>query len=168
LDFYKEKQSLINEAAKLLKINSDKGVRTKIMSNNDLIVSLNNTIKQLREENTNAMMSDLESKMEDINGHKLLVVSLNSLTHDQEDSLAHKLIDKNPDLVLFFAVNNGEKKDLVVARGNGLSSLKAGNLMKEASKILDGRGGGKPDVAFGGCASLEKLSEVRNYLKGLL
>ena len=168
LDFYKEKQSLINEAAKLLKINSDKGVRAKIMSNNDLIVSLNNTIKQLREENTNAMMSDLESKMEDINGHKLLVVSLNSLTHDQEDSLAHKLIDKNPDLVLFFAVNNGEKKDLVVARGNGLSSLKAGNLMKEASKILDGRGGGKPDVAFGGCSSLEKLSEVKNYLKGLL
>ncbi len=168
LDFYKEKQAMINEAAKLLKINSDKGVRAKIMSNNDLIVSLNNTIKQLREENTNSMMSSLESNIETVNGKKLLVTTLNNLTHEQEDSLAHKLIDKNADLVLFFAITNGEKKDLVVARGNGLSDLKAGNLMKEASKILDGRGGGKPDVAFGGCSSLEKLNLVKDYLKGLL
>ncbi len=167
-EFFKEKQSLINEAAKLLKINSDKGVRTKILSNNDTIVSLNNTIKSLREQNTTAMMGELESKIEVIKDKKLLIACLSSLTHEQEDSLANKLIDKNPDLLLFFSVNNGEKKDLVIARGKNLSSLKAGMIMKSVSQMLSGRGGGKPDVAFGGCSSLDNLSNVKEYLKGLL
>lgn len=167
-EFFKEKQSMINEAASLLKINSDKGVRAKIMQNNDTIVSLNNTIKQLREENTNALMNELEASIVEINFKKCLVSTLSNLTHEQEDSLAHKLIDKHKDLLLFLLVDNGEKKDLVAARGEELSSLKAGNVMKEASKLLLGRGGGRPDVAFGGCDSSERFAEVKNYIEGLL
>lgn len=167
-EFFKEKQSMINEAAKLLKINSDKGVRAKIMSNNDMISELNNTIKTLREENTNAMMAQMESKMVEINGNLLLVAKVNSLTHEQEDSLAHKLIDKHANLALFLVVDNGAKKDLVAARGNALSSLKAGNIMKDASKMLNGRGGGRPDVAFGGSESAADLSGVKSYMEGLL
>ncbi len=167
-EFFKEKQSMINEAAKLLKINSDKGVRAKIMNVNDQIVELNNTIKKLREENTNALMGQLEGKIEEVNSKKFLFASLSSLTHEQEDSLAHKLIDKYHDLLLFVSVDNGAKKDIFVARGNDLSSLKAGVLMKEASKLLSGRGGGRPDIAFGGTENLDKLSEVKDYLLGML
>lgn len=159
---------MINEAAKLLKINSDKGVRAKIMSNNDMIVELNNTIKQLREQNTNALMGELEAKIVTINSKKALVAKLSSLTHEQEDSLAHKLIDKHKDLVLFFLVDNGIKKDLVVARGNDLTNIKAGLVMKEASAILNGRGGGRPDVAFGGSESSDGFDKVKAYVEGLL
>lgn len=167
-EYLKEKQAMINEAASLLKINSDKGVRAKIMNDNDLIVSLNNTIKQLREASTNALFGELESKMTEVNGNKALVAILKNLTHEQEESLAHKLIDKHPNLVLFLAVDNGAKKDLVAARGNALSSLKAGNIMKDCSKVLLGRGGGRPDVAFGGTENLDHMEEVRNYVLGLL
>ena len=167
-EFFKEKQNMILEAANLLKVNSDKAVRGKIISNNDNITSLNNTIKQLREENTNSLLKELENKIENVNDSKLLVATLSSLTHEQEDSLAHKLIDKYPSLVLFLAVDNKDKKDLVVAKGVSLTSLKAGNIMKDASKLLNGRGGGRIDVAFGGCESLENLSEVTKYIKGLL
>lgn len=167
-EFFKEKQSMISEAAKLLKINSDKGVRAKIMSNNDMVSELNATIKQLREENTNAMMADMENKMVEVNGKLFLVAKVNSLTHEQEDSLAHKLIDKHPNLALFLAVDNGAKKDLVAARGSALNDIKAGNIMKDASKMLNGRGGGRPDVAFGGSESCDQLDQVKNYMEGLL
>lgn len=167
-EYLKEKQSMINEAAQLLKINSDKGVRAKIMNDNDLIASLNNTIKQLREQSTNAMFGQLEAKMEEIGNAKVLVAVLNNLTHEQEESLAHKLIDKHPNALVFLAVDNGTKKDLVAARGNALSQLKAGNIMKDCSKILLGRGGGRPDVAFGGTENLEHMPEVKNYILGLL
>ena len=40
--------------------------------------------------------------------------------------------------------------------------------MKEASKLLSGRGGGRPDIAFGGTENLDKLSEVKDYLLGML
>lgn len=167
-DFLKEKQSLINEAANLLKINSDKGVRNKIISNNELIASLNNTIKALREQNANNLMNELESSVSKIGEKELLFVTLKNLTHEQEDTLAHNLTDKHPSMILFFAVDNGAKKDLVIGRGKNLSALKAGVIMKECAQLLNGRGGGRPDVAFGGTEDLSNMDAVRTYLEGLL
>lgn len=48
-----------------------------------------------------------------------------------------------------------------------MTNLKAGRIRKEASKLLNGRGGGREDVAFGGTSSLEKLEEVKKYLLSL-
>ena len=165
-EFFKEKQGMILEAADLLKINSDKGVRAKIMNNNDLISSLNSTIKELREENSNNVFHALEKDIVENNDKLVLVSTLKNMTHEQEDSIAHKLIDKYPNLVLFLAFDNGAKKDLVAARGNALS-LKAGDIMKNASKLLNGRGGGRPDVAFGGSEDISAMEEVRKYILGL-
>ena len=166
-EFFKEKQGRILEAARLLNVNSDKAVRNKIVANNENTASLNATIKALREESTNALFGSLEASRVENNGHKVLVKNLKGLTHDQLDSLSHKLIDKYQDLVLFLAVDNGEKKDLVAAKGKSLTNLKAGRIRKEASKLLNGRGGGREDVAFGGTSSLEKLEEVKKYLLSL-
>ena len=162
-DFFKEKQGMLLEAASLLGVNSDKGVRGKILNDNALIASLNSTIKSLREENTNVLLSSLEEEIKEVDGKKFLVKTLKNLTHEQEDSLAHKLIDKNPTLVLFLGVDNGEKKDLVAACGKQ-AGKKAGDIMKEASKLLGGRGGGRPDVAYGGSSSLAGIAEVEKVL----
>lgn len=166
-EFFKEKQGMILEASTLLKINSDKGVRNKIVSNNELISDLNNTIKNLREENTNSLMRELESQIYDFNSAKLLVTSLKNLTHEQEDSLAHKLTNKYSNLVLFLSVENGSKFDLVTSRGNAIS-IKAGDIMKEASKLLNGRGGGRGDIAFGGAEKVSSLSQVKDYIESLI
>lgn len=166
-DFFKEKQSMINEAASLLKINSDKGVRNKLISTNETILELNNTIKALREENTNSLMKNLEDKIIENGDKKILVASLSSLTHEQIDSLAHKMIDKYKNLVLFFYVDNGKKKDLVFARGEALQQLRAGNMMKDVSKLLNGRGGGRNDVAFGGTENDFNEGLILSYLKEL-
>lgn len=164
-EYLKEKQSMINEAADILKLNSDKGVRQKLFSLNDQVASLNSTIKVLREETTNALMGELLSQVR----NHALVYTLKNLTHEQEDSLAHKLIDKDQDLVLFLAVDNGEKKDLVIAVGkNRLASNKAGVLMKEISKVLNGRGGGRPDCAFGGTNDLSDFEKAKNAFLGLV
>ena len=162
-DFFKEKQGMLFEAASLLHVNSDKAVRGKIINDNETIATLNSTIKSLREENTNVLLSTLEEEIKDVNGKKVLAKVLKNLTHEQEDSLAHKLIDKEPSLVLFFAVDNGKKKDLVAGCGKA-SGKKAGDIMKEASKLLNGRGGGRADVAFGGSESLEGFEKVEAIL----
>ena len=167
-DYLKEKQGLINEAASILKINSDKGVRAKLFSLNDQMDELNNTIKKLREENTTALMGQLEEKIIAVNDKKFLALQLKDLTHEQEDSLAHKLIDKYQDLVLFLAIDNGEKKDILIARGNKLAGVKSGKMMKEVSQVMNGRGGGRDDVAFGGVASLENFAKAADTLKGLI
>ncbi len=167
-EYLKEKQGLINEAATILKINSDKGVRAKLFSVNEQIADLNSTIKKLREENTNSLMNELEDKIQTSSSVKYLFLTLKDLNHEQEDSLVRKLIDKHTDLVLFFAVDNGDKKDLVAARGNGLAAFKAGKIMKDISKVLNGRGGGRDDVAFGGTESLSDINKAEEMFKGLV
>ena len=164
-EYLKEKQSMINEAATILKLNSDKGVRQKLFAVNDQITALNQTIKALREESTNVLMNDLENKV----NNNILVEVLKNLTHEQEDSLAHKLIDKNPDLVMFLVIDNGEKKDLLTAVGkNKQANIKAGNLMKEVSKVLNGRGGGRPDCAFGGTSDITNLEKAKEVFTSLV
>lgn len=157
-EYLKEKQSMINEAASILKLNSDKGVRQKLFSLNDQITSLNGSIKTLREQVTNSLMEELMDKANE----NILVSMEKDLNHEQLDSIAHKLIDKNPDLVLLLAADNGEKKDLVIAVGkNRIALNKAGSLMKEISKVLNGRGGGRPDCAFGGTNDLSHFEEAK-------
>ncbi len=164
-EYLKEKQSMINEAATILKLNSDKGVRQKLFAVNEQISSLNQTIKSLREESTNVLMNELESKVK----NDVLKEVLKNLTHEQEDSLAHKLIDKNPNLVLFLVIDNGEKKDLLIASGkNRMANNKAGNLMKEVSKVLNGRGGGRPDCAFGGTSDITNLDKAFETFESLV
>lgn len=167
-EYLKEKQALINEAASLLKVNTDREVRGRILANNKETAQLKDQIKALREANTNALFAELESKMEKREKGSLLVCKLKGLTHEQEDSLAHKLIDKHKDLLLFLVVDNGQKADLVSARGEALSSLRAGQIMKEVSSLLSGRGGGRNDVAFGGTDNLSGFDQIKGHLEGLL
>ena len=167
-EYLKEKQTLINEAASLLKVNTDREVRGRILANNKETAQLKDQIKALREANTNALFAELESKMEKREKGSLLVCKLKGLTHEQEDSLAHKLIDKHKDLLLFLVVDNGPKADLVSARGEALSSLRAGQIMKEVSSLLSGRGGGRNDVAFGGTDNLSGFDQIKGHLEGLL
>ena len=43
--------------------------------------------------------------------------------------------------------------------------LKAGDLVKAINPILNGRGGGKPDMAQGGCENLDKINEAVELIK---
>ena len=94
-------------------------------------------------------------------GKKVLFDKVSGLTHEQLDSLSRKLIDKEKDLVLFLVNDNGPKKDLVAARGK-LLSLKAGALMKAISPVLNGSGGGRDDVAFGGTKDITEIEKAKN------
>ena len=66
------------------------------------------------------------------------------------------------------ANDNGAKKEIGIALGSEVQkSYKAGMLIKEIAVILGGSGGGKPDMAFGGTTSLEKLPQAIERIKEL-
>lgn len=166
-EYLKEKQSMLNEAATLLKATNDKEVRTRILADSNTISELNSSIRKLREEAANSMYDSLKESIVSYPKGKLLVHKVAELTHEQEESLARRLLDSNEDLVLFLAVDNKGKKDLVCGRGNKLD-LKAGVLMKDCSQLLGGRGGGRPDLAFGGADNIDQLEKVKEYLEKIL
>ena len=64
---------------------------------------------------------------------------------------------------MFQVISRNEKSKafVLVAKGkNAPKDFKSGNLIKELAPFIDGRGGGKPDMAQAGGTKLEGIAEL--------
>ena len=165
-EYMKEKENRLNSIATYLKVNSPKDIISKLESINNKIEGLESNIKKLSEANNNNLFSTLCEKVQSVNGKTILIERIEDIDHKELDNLVRKLIDKYPSLLLFIASGNKEKKDIVFARGRDLS-IKAGQIMREISKLLGGSGGGKDDVAYGGVKSLDNFAKVKEYIENI-
>ncbi len=99
-----------------------------------------------------------------------------SVMRDMEVQVARSLCDtiksKFEDVVLVFAVVNGEKLTFVSACGKQAvaAGLHAGNIVREVAKLAGGNGGGKPDSAMAGGKEVQKseyaISKVVEIVSG--
>ena len=106
--------------------------------------------------------------IEEINGVKVLYVEeqlenakAKQLTFDFRDQLESGivvLVSKYEEKCSYFV---SVSKDLV-------GQYKAGNIIKAINEVVDGRGGGKPDFAQGGCAINDNISKIKGALKNIL
>jgi alanyl-tRNA synthetase len=80
--------------------------------------------------------------------------------------LAHALIAHGQTITLLASRDKNTAR-LVFAR-SGDASGDMSTLMREACALLDGRGGGKPDMAQGGGKSVERLNEALDRAAGAL
>jgi alanyl-tRNA synthetase len=77
------------------------------------------------------------------------------------DSLKHLALAliAHPNMVALLGSRDGATARLVFARSSDLPG-DMNSLMRDACKMIDGRGGGKPDLAQGGGKNVEKLLEA--------
>jgi alanyl-tRNA synthetase len=116
----------------------------------------------------------LEELAAEAEAQKLLSSASNGIvvhTFDARDAeslkkLAHALIS-HPQTVALLGSRDKDTARLVFARSaDGVGDMNA--LMREACALLDGRGGGKPEMAQGGGKKVEKLQEALTHALTLL
>jgi len=128
-------------------------------------------IEQLKAKLASGAGTDLAAGAKDINGVKVLAAELDVADPKAMKSAVDQLKDKLGSAVICVASSEGDKVTLVAGVTKDLiGKIKAGDIVKEIAPYVDGRGGGKPEMAQAGgqkpagikeaLAAFEKFAEA--------
>ncbi|ACG75050.1 alanyl-tRNA synthetase [Anaeromyxobacter sp. K] len=156
----------LRRAAALLKAGALE-VAQKIDQTQRRVKDLERALEEARSKAAAAQSGDLAALAKDVGGAKVLAARVDGDGKALRE-LADKLRDRLGKGVVALGAEQDGKAILLVAVTRDLTArLKAGDLVKEAAKLVGGSGGGKPDMAQAGGSdpaglekALEKVAEL--------
>ncbi len=127
----------------------------KITENND---SLTKEVEAMRKEQVEERANVLLTETEEYCGYTIISV-VNSRQAEFHKELAHNLRSKRKNLVFVAGSNAADKPSLTIAFGEEVVSkgLNAGQIIRDAAKLIQGGGGGQPFFATAGGKNIEGL-----------
>ena len=142
-------------------------VADKIEQSQRRVKDLERALEEARGKLAAAQSGDLAAQAREVNGAKVLATRVQGDAKALRE-LADKLRDKLARGVVALGAESDGKAVLLVAVTKDLTGkVKAGDLVKEAAKLVGGNGGGKPDLAQAGGpdpagldAALAKVQEL--------
>jgi alanyl-tRNA synthetase len=153
-----------------LKASSSDEILGKIEKMASVEKELRKQLEQMQAKSASGEVDDLLSKSQSVNGVRV-VMSLCApdaqgvkRLRDLSDLIKQKASDSV--IVLGMKDPQSEKASLLVAVGPGApQAIRASDLLKTIAPFIDGRGGGKPDLAQAGGTRAEGLPEALNQAK---
>ncbi|NLC05044.1 MAG: alanine--tRNA ligase [Erysipelothrix sp.] len=156
-DTFKDSETHLERIAKELNATSVTKIDEKLVQVLNENSSLQNQINKLEDSLVNHQMTSL---LKDLEGNKLVFKS--HFDSKLGKPLVEKLINALDDGVVFGAFVNDDKVSFVCAVSESWikDGIKAGDLVKEAAKLTNGGGGGRPQFAQAGGKDISKVDEV--------
>ncbi len=160
LAYCEQTQDTVEEVAEIAKVAKAK-VTEKIRQVMEDNRRMQKEIDQLNQKLANSSGSDIMSPAQQINGVTVLSTIVEGADAKSLKSVADQVRSKIEKGVFFLVAKEGDKASLVAGVTKNLTSdIKAGDLMKHVSSQLDGKGGGRPDMAMGAASDLTNLSQA--------
>ena len=168
MDHYKEVEKELQEAAKIVK-STPAGLADKLASMLEEIKALHSENEKLKSKLANDSLGDVMNQVQEINGVKLLAVSVKDVDMNGLRNLGDQLKDKLGEGVVVIASVLDGKVSLMASATDGAQKkgAHAGNLIKAIAGLVGGGGGGRPNMAQAGGknpagidAALAKAAEV--------
>ena len=134
------------------------------------IKTLDKAIKNKENEQAVSAFDYDNVNIKEVNGKKLLFVTLSLEDGGLVKQIADNLQNKYQEC-LIFVMSVTEGKVLFVAKANkelNSKGIMCGNLVKQAAMLCGGNGGGRPDFAQAGGKDSSKANEVYALIEGLL
>lgn len=156
-DTFKDSETHLERIAKELNATSVTKIDEKLVQVLNENSSLQNQINKLEDSLVNHQMTSL---LKDLEGNKLVFKS--HFDSKLGKPLVEKLINALDDGVVFGAFVNDDKVSFVCAVSESWikDGIKAGDLVKEAAKLTNGGGGGRPQFAQAGGKDISKVDKV--------
>jgi alanyl-tRNA synthetase len=132
--------------------------------------ALQKEVDRLKSKLAVSQFDSLMAQSQEVAGVRVLTAQVDGVDVDGLRELADRFRDNTPSgVVVLAAVKNGKPvmiaavtKDLI-PRG-----VKAGDIVREAAKVVGGGGGGRPDMAQAGGKDASKLPEALAIVPGLV
>ncbi|MCL2547717.1 MAG: alanine--tRNA ligase [Symbiobacteriaceae bacterium] len=158
LELLNANEEVINNLSVTLKSNPAElmsRVADLIQQNRDLTRDL----EKLRLEQSRSLSDGLMDQIQLVEGVKLIAAKVSAVDSEGLRILADHLRDRMGSGVVFLASENDGKLSLLAAATKDLVNIgvNAGSYLRALASILDGRGGGRPDLAQGGSSFPGKL-----------
>ncbi len=172
LDWVAEADNTINNMMALLKTGRE-SLPDRVAQLLEQNRSHEKEINRLQTKLASNQGSDLANQAVEINGIQVLAAQLDNMDVKQLRITLDQLKEKLGTAAIILALVKGNKISLVAGvTKNATDKIKAGDLLSHVAKQVDGKGGGRPDMAQGGGNDPSKLTEalqsVAGWVKGQL
>ncbi len=108
-----------------------------------------------------SLNKDIENSTKNINGVKLVCYSVSNKNQKELRNLLDILKGKIDRGVILLAGIGDNKVSIIISVTKNLTDkIKAGDIMKKIAPLINGKGGGRPEMAQGGGTDASKINEV--------
>lgn len=158
----------VDEIAGVLNLKNRKDVVNKVESLKQELKDTKVEVEKLSAKLNSIEAANKANDIEEINGVKVLYVE-EQLENAKAKQLTFDFRDKLESGIVVLVSTCEEKCSYFVSVSKDLmNNYKAGNIIKAINEVVDGRGGGKPDFAQGGCAVNDQIKHIKEALKNIL
>ena len=167
LDLFKEKEKILSELVKLLNVEDGKLVE-RVAKLTEQIKSLEKEVSKLKKGEGVAKTEDFLKNAKEVKGAVIIVELLEGVNPGELRDIGDKIKDKVKNGVIVLFTQSEDKISYLCLVTKDLSlKVKAGAVVKEIAALTGGSGGGRDDMAQGGCKAgadlkllLSKTSEL--------
>jgi alanyl-tRNA synthetase len=161
-----DEERRLGELSQLLSSSGDDAVE-KLRQLFDRQKKLERELDSLRSKAAGSATADLASSAQDIDGIKVVAARLEGLDakslRDSVDQLKQQLGDC---VILLAGAADGRVALIAGVHGKALERIKAGNVVAHVAAQIDGKGGGRADMAQGGGSDTANLPAILAALPG--
>lgn len=161
MNYYHEMEKELHDAAKLVKT-TPASLQSKLQSMLDEMKTLHSENEKLKSRLANDSLGDVMNQVKEVNGVKLLAVSVDGVDMNGLRNLGDQLKEKlGEGVVVIASVQDGKVNLMASATDEAQKKgAHAGNLIKAIASLVGGGGGGRPNMAQAGGKNPEGVKDA--------
>ena len=168
LEALSESRRHLSQLSALLKAGAPEELAGKLEQNMAMLRELRSKVDAAMSKEADGEAKRILTGSREIGGLKVITTVFEDVNVDIEKlkQIEDTLRDWEAGVVAVLAAVKGDKITILAACGKAAvqKGIKAGELVREVTKICGGSGGGKPDFAMGGGKDTAKLTEALEYV----
>ncbi len=162
LDYFKDCEAQLEEVSALM--GNPAQLINSITKQKEELASLQKELEKYQKESAQNAKGEWEDSIEKINGFQY-IGRKSTLDPSSIKDLIFQLKKEHTDLVVIIASENQDKALISIGLSENISSLNAGEMVRELAKEIQGGGGGQPHFATAGGKNVAGLDTVLSKAK---